>query len=108
MTTASTSSDASPQALPHGFATTHWSVVLSAHAADTPTASAALNQLCRDYWYPLYAYIRRQGVRAEDAEHHGFAREPGDRHRKVADAEEAAVREEAGDEDFAGRRVQSQ
>lgn len=68
MTTASTSSPSSHDALPHGFATTHWSVVLSAHASDTPTASAALNQLCRDYWYPLYAYIRRQGVRAEDAE----------------------------------------
>jgi RNA polymerase sigma-70 factor (ECF subfamily) len=69
MSTALTASPSShDDALPHGFATTHWSVVLSAHASDPPTASAALNQLCHDYWYPLYAYIRRQGIRAEDAE----------------------------------------
>ena len=33
-----------------------------------PEASAALEQLCRTYWYPLYAYIRRKGYDAPDAE----------------------------------------
>jgi len=50
------------------FATTHWSVVLAAgHSTDTQ-ASAALEELCRTYWYPLYAYVRRRGHNPEDAE----------------------------------------
>jgi DNA-directed RNA polymerase specialized sigma24 family protein len=50
------------------FATTHWSVVLAAgKSADAP-ASAALEQLCRTYWYPLYAFIRRQSYSPEDAQ----------------------------------------
>jgi RNA polymerase sigma factor (sigma-70 family) len=43
------------------FTTTHWSVVLSARDQDSPQAAAALEKLCRTYWYPLYAYVRRQG-----------------------------------------------
>jgi RNA polymerase sigma-70 factor (ECF subfamily) len=43
------------------FTTTHWSVVLSAREHDSPQAAAALEKLCRTYWYPLYAYVRRQG-----------------------------------------------
>lgn len=43
------------------FTTTHWSVVLSARDQDSPQAAAALERLCRTYWYPLYAYVRRQG-----------------------------------------------
>src|SRR5438309_1945113 len=50
------------------FATTHWSVVLAAGHSSAPTAQAALEQLCRTYWYPLYAYVRRQGRSAEDAQ----------------------------------------
>src|SRR5512136_2799051 len=50
------------------FATTHWSVVLAAADQDTPEAAAALEQLCRTYWYPLYAFVRRQGHGAPDAE----------------------------------------
>jgi RNA polymerase sigma factor (sigma-70 family) len=55
---------------PHGgvFATTHWSVVLSAGEQDSPQASQALETLCRTYWHPLYAYLRRTGCRPEDAE----------------------------------------
>src|ERR1044071_7909466 len=49
------------------FATTHWSVVLRAgDAADSQVASA-LEQLCRNYWYPLYAYVRRRGRVPEEA-----------------------------------------
>jgi RNA polymerase sigma-70 factor (ECF subfamily) len=50
------------------FATTHWSVVLAAQEADNPRAQAALEELCRTYWYPLYAYVRRRGHAPEEAE----------------------------------------
>ncbi|MGA2864130.1 MAG: sigma factor [Verrucomicrobiota bacterium] len=50
------------------FATTHWSVVLAAREPASPQAAAALEELCRAYWYPLYAYVRRQGRSAHDAE----------------------------------------
>jgi RNA polymerase sigma factor (sigma-70 family) len=50
------------------FASTHWSVVLEAGDAGSPQASAALERLCRDYWYPLYAYVRRHGHSPEDAQ----------------------------------------
>jgi RNA polymerase sigma factor (sigma-70 family) len=50
------------------FATTHWSVVLSTADQDSPEAAAALEQLCRTYWFPLYAYVRRTGYSPEDAE----------------------------------------
>src|SRR5436190_11576899 len=53
---------------PQWFATTHWSVVLSAAEKDSLQASAALEKLCRTYWPPLYTYIRRQGHRQEDAQ----------------------------------------
>lgn len=50
------------------FTTTHWSVVLAARDRESPQAAAALETLCRAYWYPLYAYVRRSGHSAEDAE----------------------------------------
>ena len=50
------------------FATTHWSVVLAASPVHSPLAFSALEKLCRTYWYPLYAFVRRQGASAEDAE----------------------------------------
>src|SRR6266568_7055222 len=50
------------------FATTHWSIVLAAGRGDSPQASEALAQLCRAYWYPLYAYVRRKGYSAPDAQ----------------------------------------
>jgi len=43
------------------FTTTHWSVVLNAQDPASPQASGALEKLCRSYWYPLYAFVRRQG-----------------------------------------------
>lgn len=56
--------------LPGGgrFNTTHWSVVLLAGRADSAQAGAALEQLCRNYWYPLYAYVRRKGHSPHDAQ----------------------------------------
>lgn len=50
------------------FATTHWSVVLSAGQSNSSQASAALEKLCRTYWPPLYSYVRRQGHGPEDAQ----------------------------------------
>ena len=50
------------------FATTHWSVVLAAGQISSPETTAALERLCRTYWYPLYAYIRRRGYEAQDAQ----------------------------------------
>ena len=48
------------------FTTTHWSVVLEAQGP-TPAAHAALERLCRTYWRPIYAFIRREGVKPEEA-----------------------------------------
>jgi len=50
------------------FATTHWSVVLSAGHSETTRGRNALAALCETYWYPLYAYVRRQGHSPHDAE----------------------------------------
>src|SRR5215831_8454803 len=52
---------------PAQFATTHWSVVMAA-GQDVPQRSEALEKLCRTYWYPLYAYVRRRGFGPEDAQ----------------------------------------
>jgi len=50
------------------FATTRWSVVLTA-AGDGPKGAAeALAVLCESYWYPLYAFVRRSGHSPEDAQ----------------------------------------
>lgn len=50
------------------FATTHWSVVLTARQHDSPRVAEALEKLCRTYWYPLYVYIRCRGNNPADAE----------------------------------------
>jgi RNA polymerase sigma factor (sigma-70 family) len=50
------------------FSTTHWSVVLAAGEAGTPQAREALEVLCRTYWPPLYAFVRRQGHDATESE----------------------------------------
>ena len=50
------------------FTTTHWSVVLAARGTDSSVALQALERLCQTYWYPLYAFVRRQGYSAQDAE----------------------------------------
>jgi RNA polymerase sigma-70 factor (ECF subfamily) len=57
-----------PNAPPALFAKTHWSVVLAAGRDDSPEATEALEQLCRTYWYPLYAYLRRRGESEHDAQ----------------------------------------
>jgi len=52
---------------PQFFATTRWSLVLTAGRQDTVSSDHALAELCSQYWYPLYAYARRRGHGAEDA-----------------------------------------
>jgi RNA polymerase sigma factor (sigma-70 family) len=49
------------------FTTTHWSVVLEAQG-QSPAAQEALEKLCRTYWRPVYGFVRRQGVRPDEAE----------------------------------------
>jgi RNA polymerase sigma factor (sigma-70 family) len=49
------------------FATTHWSVVLAAQGESTD-AKAALEKLCRTYWWPLYGFVRREGYKPEEAQ----------------------------------------
>lgn len=50
------------------FVTTRWSVVLAAGLSTSVESERALAQLCRTYWYPLYAFVRRQGRSPQDAE----------------------------------------
>jgi RNA polymerase sigma-70 factor (ECF subfamily) len=65
--TATDSSDHLP-GLAREFTTTHWSVVLAARDGVSPQAVQALEKLCRTYWYPLYAYVRRKGNSREHAQ----------------------------------------
>lgn len=58
----------SPLAGDGRFATTHWSVVLAAGEPESTRYRQALESLCRTYWFPLYAYLRRQGHDADRAE----------------------------------------
>jgi len=51
---------------PVAFTTTHWSVVLTAQD-ESPAAHEALKSLCRTYWRPIYGFVRREGVRPEEA-----------------------------------------
>jgi len=50
------------------FATTHWSIVVSAGGHGGAEVGRALATLCENYWFPLYAFVRRAGYSAEDAQ----------------------------------------
>jgi RNA polymerase sigma-70 factor (ECF subfamily) len=50
------------------FATTHWSVILAAGQPESTGYRQALEALCQTYWFPLYAYLRRHGNDAHQAE----------------------------------------
>jgi RNA polymerase sigma factor (sigma-70 family) len=52
----------------NAFVTTRWSVVLGAGASAPEVRGRSLEELCRAYWYPLYAFTRRLGHAASDAE----------------------------------------
>ena len=50
------------------FAQTRWSIVVTAAEGDPAKARKALEHLCTTYWYPLYAFVRREGHGAHDAQ----------------------------------------
>ena len=52
----------------HSFNTTHWSVILVAGNLQSAQSAEALEKLCRVYWPPLYAFIRRRGYSEHDAQ----------------------------------------
>lgn len=60
--------DDAPRKAGGTFATTHWSVVLSAGEAPSPRCAQALETLCRAYWHPLYASIHSRGFSPEEGE----------------------------------------
>src|SRR5688572_6619585 len=60
----STSFDAKPAQFPP----TLWTIVLTAGERSSPQSEEALATLCETYWYPLYAYLRKQGKPPHDAE----------------------------------------
>src|SRR5947207_12530183 len=60
-------SGASGQKGGFAFTTTHWSVVLEAQG-ESPAAQEALEKLCRTYWRPIFAFVRRQGLPPAEAE----------------------------------------
>jgi DNA-directed RNA polymerase specialized sigma24 family protein len=65
--TSTTTVGASGQAGGTAFTTTHWSVVLEAQG-ESPAAQEALEKLCRTYWRPIFAFLRRQGLPPAEAE----------------------------------------
>jgi RNA polymerase sigma-70 factor (ECF subfamily) len=52
----------------HQFAATRWSIVLAARDPSAPDSRRALESLCEAYWYPLYAFVRRRGHSADEAQ----------------------------------------
>jgi RNA polymerase sigma factor (sigma-70 family) len=58
----------SPAAEVGRFCTTRWSAVLLSAQSQAPGSQEALADLCRIYWYPIYAFVRRHGFNSEDAQ----------------------------------------
>lgn len=50
------------------FATTQWSLVVAAGNRGSAEADAALERLCSEYWYPVFAFVRRRGHSVDEAE----------------------------------------
>ena len=53
---------------PSDFPTTRWTLVVAAGDPQRKEARSALVSLCEGYWYPLYAYVRRRGYPADQAQ----------------------------------------
>ncbi len=86
--------DSAPAGNP-AFLSTHWSLVLQAAQENSPHAAEALNQLCRAYWFPLYAWVRRKGrspEEAKDCTQAFFARLLEKKYLKLADRERGRFR----------------
>jgi RNA polymerase sigma factor (sigma-70 family) len=66
-----------PMSKTAAFTATHWTTVLAAGQPDSSRAAEALAALCHRYWYPLYAFVRRNGFdehEAQDMTQEFFAR----------------------------------
>lgn len=50
------------------FPPTQWTLILAAGVGDSKAADEALAELCRAYWFPVYAFIRRMGNSADEAQ----------------------------------------
>jgi DNA-directed RNA polymerase specialized sigma24 family protein len=50
------------------FPSTHWTLVQAVQGGNADDAARAMEKLCAGYWYPIYAYLRRSGHAAHDAE----------------------------------------
>ena len=77
------------------FASTRWSLVIAAGRRSSPEAAVALEALCRTYWFPLYAYVRRRVSdrhEAQDLTQEFFARLLELNHFAVADPERGRFR----------------
>jgi RNA polymerase sigma factor (sigma-70 family) len=77
------------------FQITRWSLILAASQPDSPEARAALARLCEDYWYPVYAFLRRRGYdrdRSKDLTQELFAQLIEKRSFEVADKERGRFR----------------
>jgi RNA polymerase sigma-70 factor (ECF subfamily) len=53
---------------PSEFPTTRWTLVVAASDPKRKEVRSALASLCENYWYPLYAYLRRRGYPADQAQ----------------------------------------
>jgi RNA polymerase sigma factor (sigma-70 family) len=58
----------SPKDVSGQFRTTSWSAVLLSAQSQMPGSAAALAELCKTYWYPIYAFVRRRGYNADEAQ----------------------------------------
>lgn len=77
------------------FPSTHWSLVLRARQRDEPGSAEALETLCRAYWFPLYAFARREGCApeaAQDLTQEFFARLLAKRYLEAADPDRGRFR----------------
>ena len=50
------------------FPTTHWTLIQSVQEGTPEEAAKAMEEICKNYWFPIYAYLRRSGRSAHDAE----------------------------------------
>lgn len=50
------------------FPTTHWTLIQSVQEGTPAEAARAMEEICKNYWFPIYAYLRRSGRSAHDSE----------------------------------------